>query len=323
MMTNLCNAKCVHCDIWKNKGKEAFPTPEQYNTMLSDLRGWLGPVHVYLSGGEALLRPYTTDVLAHGAKIGLFMEMLTHGYWDDQSRIEKAALANPWRLTVSLDATSATHDIVRGREKFFDKTSTTIQTLLRVRKEKGLGFHIRLKTVIMAQNMDEVSEVARFANSHEGMDVFYQAVEQNYNTPEDPRWFEHSENWPKDSERAIRAVEKLIALKKQGLRIGNSLQQLESMIPYFRDPDAMRVAIQSHTAHEHKPICSALTSIQVQPNGDIISCYGKPPVGNIKTTPIREIWENRPRWWREGCCLNERCTTAEKELLSIGNATSK
>src|SRR5215467_4268837 len=97
MMTNLCNARCVHCDIWKNKGKEDFPTPEQYNQVLSDLRSWLGPVHVYLSGGEALLRPYTTDVLAHGARVGLFMEMLTHGYWNDQSRIEKAALANPWR----------------------------------------------------------------------------------------------------------------------------------------------------------------------------------------------------------------------------------
>ena len=22
LMTNLCNAKCVHCDIWKNKGKD-------------------------------------------------------------------------------------------------------------------------------------------------------------------------------------------------------------------------------------------------------------------------------------------------------------
>jgi MoaA/NifB/PqqE/SkfB family radical SAM enzyme len=85
----------------------------------------------------------------------------------------------------------------------------------------------------------------------------------------------------------------------------------------------MRVAMQSHTAHEHKPICSALTTIQLQPNGDVIACYGKPPVGNIKTTSIRQIWESRPRWWREGCCLNERCTTAEKELLSIGNVAAK
>ena len=66
------------------------------------------------------------------------------------------------------------------------------------------------------------------------MEVFYQAVEQNYNTEEDPRWFEHSENWPKNSSRAVAAVERLIALKRKGLPIRNSYQQLQAMIPYFQ-----------------------------------------------------------------------------------------
>src|SRR5579863_10595671 len=57
MMTNLCNAKCVHCDIWKNKGRDDAPTPEQYKTVLSELRSWLGPVHVFFSFREGLFRP--------------------------------------------------------------------------------------------------------------------------------------------------------------------------------------------------------------------------------------------------------------------------
>src|SRR5262245_26875979 len=89
MMTNLCNAKCVHCDIWKNKGKDDTPTVDQYKTVLTDFRKWLGPVHVFFSGGEALLRPYTPELLAHTSAVGLWGEVLTHGYWDDQSRIEK------------------------------------------------------------------------------------------------------------------------------------------------------------------------------------------------------------------------------------------
>ena len=39
-------------------------------------------------------------------------------------------------------------------------------------------------------------------------------------------------------------------------------------------------------------------SVYVLPNGDVLACYGMPPVGNIKTTPIREIWNNRPKWWK-------------------------
>jgi MoaA/NifB/PqqE/SkfB family radical SAM enzyme len=325
LMTNLCNAKCVHCDIWKNKGKDDTPTLEQYQSTLSQIRSWLGPVHVYFTGGEALLRPYTTDVLAHAASIGLYAEILTHGYWDDQSRIEKLALANPSRVTVSLDGIGETHTKVRGRENFFEKTTRSLETLKRLRAEKGLGYVIRLKTVIMEHNLHDVENVARFAADN-GCEVFYQAVEQNYNTPEDARWFEHSENWPRDPQRAIGAVRRLIALKKQGLPVRNSFQQLEVMIPYFLNPDSMRVTVQQHVAHLKHPICSALTTIQVLPNGDVLSCYGMPAVGNIKTTPIAEIWRHRPQWWTGGCCLESRCTPAEKGtigLVAIGSPVDR
>ncbi|HKA02493.1 MAG TPA: radical SAM protein [Candidatus Solibacter sp.] len=316
MMTNLCNAKCVHCDIWKNKGKDDVPTPEQYKTVLTDMRRWLGPVHVFFSGGEALLQKYVPDLLAHANRVGLWAEILTHGYWNDQAPIEKVALANPGRVTVSLDGVGEAHTVVRGRENFFEKTSRSLETLKRIRAEKNLGFVIRLKTVIMRQNLHDVHNVAEFA-ANNGFEVFYQAVEQNYNTPEDPRWFETSENWPRDPEMAIQAVRRLIELKRKGLPIRNSFHQLEAMIPYFLNPDAMRVAMQSHTAHQKKPICSATTNIEILPNGDVLSCYGMPPIGNIKNTPIREIWEKRPQWWNGGCCMERRCTQAEKENLKL------
>jgi len=252
-------------------------------------------------------------MLAHGASAGLLMEILTHGYWDDQSRIERVALANPWRVTVSVDAASATHDKVRGREKFWDKTRTTLETLLRLRSEKRLTFLIRLKTVVMSHNLEEVGGVARFAGQHERMDVFYQAIEQNYNTPEDPRWFEHNDNWPADTERVVEIVQTLMRMKREGYHIDDSYAQLKAMIPYFRNPDASRVAIQSHSAHDLRPLCAGMTNMEIRPNGDLVACCGKPPIGNIKETPIRRLWENRPRWWSRGdCCLFERCSDEEK-----------
>jgi MoaA/NifB/PqqE/SkfB family radical SAM enzyme len=273
-------------------------------------------VPVFFSGGEALIQKYMTEVLAHASSIGLYAEILTHGYWEDQQKIERVALADPGRVTVSLDGIGDAHSVIRGRHDFFEKTTRTLETLRRVRSERRLRFDIRLKTVIMRQNAHDVANVARYA-ADRGMEVFYQAVEQNYNTPEDQFWFRTSENWPDDVSKVIEAVRGLIALKRQGLPIRNSFQQLEAMIPYFQDPDAMRVAIQSHTAHLHRPVCSASTNIQVQPNGDVLACFSMPPVGNIKDTPIREIWRNRPAWWRGGCCMERRCTPAEKENLGL------
>jgi len=325
VMTERCNARCVHCDIWKNRGQEDSPTPEEWKRALSDIRAWLGWVRVTLTGGEALLRVSTLDVLAHGARIGLLMELLTHGYWHDQSRVEAAARANPWRITISLDGLGATHDRVRGREHFFERTSRTIDTLLRVRREEGLRFTIRLKTVVMSYNMHELEALARFA-TRDGMDIFFQPIEQNYNTPEDVRWWEHTDNWPRDTERAVAAVEAVRRMKREGFAIANSDAQLAVMIPYFRDPEALRVAAKSHSAHERRPVCAALDLLQVRANGDVKVCSSAPVVGNIRERGVREIWESRPHWWAGGCCLERRVTGAElknRPLVALGRRAAE
>src|SRR6266540_3719800 len=267
LLTERCNARCLHCDIWKNRGKEDSPSADGWKRVLTDLRRWLGPVQVTFSGGEALLKPFATDLVAYGSSIGLFIELLTHGYWPDQTRVEQLALANPWRVTISLDGLGATHDKVRGRGKFFDRTVTTIDTLQRVGGSQRRPFTIRLKTVVMSHNLQEVDQVARFADER-GLEVFYQPIEQNYNTQEDPRWFENSDNWPGDPVEAVAAVQALISLKRNGLPIRNSYAQLEAMRAYFQNADALRVSVQAHSAHERRQHCTALTMLQIQANGD-------------------------------------------------------
>jgi MoaA/NifB/PqqE/SkfB family radical SAM enzyme len=176
-----------------------------------------------------------------------------------------------------------------------------------MRRDLKTDLSIRLKTVIMNQNLDNVCEIARFAARH-GLEVFYQPIEQNYNTDEDPVWFLHSDTWPADRQQAIKVVRELRQLKASGLPIVNSNEQLDAMVPYFSDPVKHRVAVQAHAAHEKELVCSALTNLQVQSNGDVTTCTAMSPVGNIKQRRIREIWTTRPRWWESGCCLVERCT---------------
>lgn len=304
-LTERCNARCIHCDIWKNRGKEDRPSLDQWRVLLSDLRRWLGPVQVTLSGGEALLNPDAVELLSFGSSINLFMELLTHGFWEDQAKIEKVVLAGAKRVTISFDGIGETHDRVRGRDGFFQKTEKTIKTLKRMRQEKAPDLVIRLKSVIMQQNLEAICEVARFAQ-REDLEVFFQPIEQNYNTPENERWFDQSETWPSDTGKAIRVVNELREMKMRGMPIANSLAQLEVMIPYFINPAASRIAVQSHSAHESRQFCSALTNLQFQANGDVTVCTAQPPIGNIKSEPIREIWEGRPHWWENGCCLPGR-----------------
>jgi MoaA/NifB/PqqE/SkfB family radical SAM enzyme len=305
LMTERCNARCVHCDIWKNRGREDRPTRDEWKTLLSDLRRWLGPVNVVMTGGEALLNPDTLELVAHGSSIGLAVEVLSHGFWPDVSMMEKLALARPARITISFDGVGAAHDRVRGRENFGATAETSILTLNKIRREQSLPMKIRLKTVIMQQNLDDVCEVAWFAKRN-GLEVFYQPIEQTYNTAEDPAWFEHTDNWPTDAAKAFAVINELHDLKRRGLPIANSFKQLELMIPYFTNPRQLGLAVRSHTAHESRLLCAAMTNLQVQANGDVRVCLAKGPVGNIRTQPIKEIWNERPRWWLGDCCLPDR-----------------
>jgi len=313
LLTERCNARCVHCDIWKNRGKEESPGFDGWSRVLKEMRAWLGPVSIVFTGGEALLQPFALDLISHAASLGFHLEVLTHGYWEDQPRIEKLALAGPARITISVDGVGELHNLIRGREKFFERTNRTIETLVRVRRERRLPLQILLKTVIMDKNLDGVCDVARYATSH-GVDVFYQPIHQNYNTEHDPDWFVKGGNWPRDVEKAVSAVEELLRLKRSGLNIVNSERQLEVMIPYFRDPAGLGALAQAQVAHEKKPVCCALTNVQLESNGDVTICSRRPPIGNVKDKPFRQIWENRPRHWETGCCLIEKRPDAPAEL---------
>jgi MoaA/NifB/PqqE/SkfB family radical SAM enzyme len=301
LLTERCTARCVHCDIWKNSGPEERPTAGQWSTVLGDLARWLGPVPVTFTGGEALLNPDTPGLVGRAVSLGLSVELLSNGYWSDLSRLESAARQNPACITVSLDAAGETHSAIRGRDDFWKLTEGALDMLVRLRRENRLNYVIRLKTVIMEQNVRQAPEVAGFARDR-GLEVFYQPIEQNYNTPENPRWYESAPTWPKDTGEALRAVSEIIRLKRAGYPVANSFAQLEVMSRYFEDPGGLRVSVQAHSAHERRQTCNALTMLQIQANGDVVVCARVAPVGNIKSKGIRQIWRERPALWKAGCC---------------------
>ena len=321
LLTDHCTARCVHCDIWKNADRENSLLPGQWTSFLDDLRHWLGPVHLTFTGGEALMKPFAVDVVAHASRIGLLPEVLTHGYWEDQKKIERLALARPWKVTISVDGIGEKHTEIRGRTRFWERTSRSIETLKRVRAEHGLDFTIRLKHVLMAQNAGEAIKVAEYGNQ-DGMEVCFQPIAQNYNTPEDPEWMLHSANFPADVAPMLAQLRALISRKREGWRITNSVAELEGMIGYFEAPLARRVAAASHTLHEKANPCVALTNLQIQPNGDVLACVKEGPVGNLTRGSIQRIWRDRPRTWRSGCCVTRAENSAIVPLESLSEAAS-
>ena len=220
---------------------------------------------------------------------GLLVEHLTHGFWLDQTRIEKMAMGRPWRVTISCDGIGATHDKIRGKEHFFETVETTIQTLLRLRREHKLGYIIRLKTVIMEHNLHDVADDCALRPDPRpgGVLSAHRAELQHARGPD-----------------LVRAQRQLAQGSRagRGRRAGADRAQAPGLAdrqlraPARGDDPLLprsRAAADPHPepqAHE-KPLCSALTTIQIQSNGDVKSCWCMDPIGNIKETPIRQIWE--------------------------------
>jgi MoaA/NifB/PqqE/SkfB family radical SAM enzyme len=302
LLTERCHARCLHCDIWQNKGREDNPTPAEWKGFLAELSDWLGPVQVTFTGGEALLRPEAPELVEYAVSRGLFVELLTNGFWTDHSRLLRAARTDPWQITMSLDGVGDVHSLVRGRANFWAVASQSLEILSHLRKAENLHYRLLLKTVIMQQNLESLPELAAYAERI-GAQIFYQPVEQNYNAAPDPFWYRTSPNWPRDIPRAVAQVRELARLKQNGAPIVNSSAQFEVMAAYFQSPAGLHGRVQAHGAHETKHSCAALTSLQVQANGDVRVCARKPVIGNIRTQPIRQIWANRPHHWESGCCL--------------------
>jgi len=128
-VTYRCDARCIICDIWKEKPDPAAELrPEDYRWLPGSLRS------VNLSGGEPFVRDDIVEVVevvretCPKARIVISTNGLAPG------RIEKAvASMGEVAVRVSVDALGELHDQIRGVEGAFERAIETTRRL------KGLG----------------------------------------------------------------------------------------------------------------------------------------------------------------------------------------
>lgn len=134
---NVCNARCVMCNIWRNKPQQAM-TLDELSYLLSD-RLFSEVRHVGVTGGEPTLR---SDLKA---LYELFPRALprfeggsfiTHGINSDRAMRVYTAVHREYvgrglqfSGMISLDGVGAIHDAVRGVSGAFARTTRTIQAL--------------------------------------------------------------------------------------------------------------------------------------------------------------------------------------------------
>ncbi|RKY04788.1 hypothetical protein DRP77_02890 [Candidatus Poribacteria bacterium] len=221
-VTHSCTANCKHCDKGGIKPGERRVEPEEYARRLRELGS---PPVVQISGGEPLLREDVFDVI-RAIKSGPlpFVIFVTNGSLLDERSYLELKRAGADRISISLDFPDERHDLFRRRPGLFEHLSELIPYLAR----RYGGCDIALNTAITRENLPYICDIA--LKAHEwGIGISYSAYTVLRTGDESLM--------PSREEVDLlgRLVERLIRMRKAGVRILNPPSILRKIVRYFRD----------------------------------------------------------------------------------------
>jgi len=171
----------------------------------------------------------------------------------DQLNLYDALAEELYALQVTKDAESLNLQATELKDQTTMWTNIG-QTLIQTAKDQSQQV-VNQITAATTQIKDTTQEITDF----------FQAVAQNYNTPEDPHLWEKTDHWPFDTVTASIPIQNLKPQKREGYPITNSPVSFYAHIPNFRHPDHSVNPIHSHSAREHHAHLPARTALRTLP----------------------------------------------------------
>jgi radical SAM protein with 4Fe4S-binding SPASM domain len=262
-LTSRCNERCVHCYI-PHDNKVSDIDPDLFYNVLKQCND-LKLLHLTLSGGEPMLHKNFCDFLRICREYDLSVNVLSNLTLLNDDMI-KEMKANPLLgVQVSLySMNSGIHDEITQKKGSFEKTKSAILKLI----ENDIP--LQISCPILKQNKDCYNDVVIWAKNygiHVGDDYVIIAR------------YDHT---------------------TQNLRNRLSINEIKKIIAYRIALDAKYLEQLEKEAEKKRNItddfvCSVChSSICIDENGNVYPCAGWQDyiVGNVKETPIKDIWDN-------------------------------
>ncbi|MBU2222222.1 MAG: radical SAM protein, partial [Candidatus Omnitrophica bacterium] len=255
--------------------------------------------------GEPMLKPGFLDLLEFTNKKGFRTFIVTNGFFIDETIAGRIVRSGVEGISISLDSLNEdTHDFLRGIKGAYKQA---VQAINYLTKENAKG--IAVLTIIMGHNLDGIVQIADWVESNNNISsIYFQAVSQPIATLKDEQWYEKDEFgylWPQDKIQLDFVIDQLIARKNKGYKISNSVRQFEMFKAYFRQPDKL---------YEGMTCTQGDYVIYIRPTGDVLLCGTMAPIGNIRKTSIKEIW-NSP----EAALRRKQIHSCQESCLNVLN----
>lgn len=145
-----CNFRCRYCYFGTGAQPNDVLDPATALRLVEEAAA-LGVVTLVIGGGEPLLYPHLTDLVAAASRNGMLPTFSTNGSLLTRARLEGLHQAGLRTLQISLDtADPEGHDWLTQSRGSFPKIVQAI------REAKAIGLYVKVRSVITPANLDSV-----------------------------------------------------------------------------------------------------------------------------------------------------------------------
>jgi len=273
-VTDACNSRCVHCNIWRKKKTQNLLTPQEIETLFKD-NFFNDLKKVVLTGGEPILRHDIKEVITaiHKARPRVKMTLSTNGLLPERVLdVLKYAINNNIHLSIgiSLDAIGEKHDLIRGVPGNFEKVEYLIKGVIELKnRHKDKIKNITLGHTLSSLTQETVEEVRKYANNL-GVGFLTQLYE------EFPYYNIKNRGKEKPNNKKTHLYQLIKVIKK---------------LPPSLHHEVLLEAIRGKLKYK----CASLqTFFLLRCDGNIVPClqFSDIKVGNIREMSIEKIWNS-------------------------------
>lgn len=273
-VTKRCNLKCNKCRVIERSSPEL--SADEWKKIMDKMSDW-GTLIVTIQGGEAMIRPDIYEILDYASK-KFAVTFFTNAVLLDKQKIDRLFATGITNLAMSLDSLSAIKEAEMGRGSLgVQKVLETLDYAKTLDKKPK----VTLNSVATKFNVEELPELARFANEHGA----YFSVAVLESAPGDRWWFRNHAPELEFKKEGYPTVERifneLIKMKKSGYKISNDIEQLKNAVKYIKK--------------EYKPQCLAgKLYYSINSDGKFMGCQDIAPISKRvdEMKSIKEAWSD-------------------------------
>lgn len=279
-VTGACNLNCKLCGVGAGDPVEGELTTKEAKKVIDNVAG-AGIIHISFGGGEPLVRDDIIELADYAAKQIDSVGIVSNGLALSSSMAWQIAKAGVKQVMVSLDGEdSETHDANRGAGSY-------AQVFEAIKNLKDAGVTARISFTISRANCHQLPNMIEIATEY-GV---------NLNVQE---FFARGRALGRENlilTRMERRDMQRLLYTTQAEKGAGSIG-FENRYIMSEDEKGQRICTNPNLGSGFYDFCvgcfTGIYSLFVSPTGEVKLCggYGEGRLGNLKETPLSEIWQN-------------------------------